>query len=204
VKRTPRRTIYRLSVYLRSLQRLKEKQLASVSSETLARAAGVKPTQLRKDITHLGQIGIRGFGYQVGDLIKKLTEFLGTNRFQPVALIGVGNLGSALLSYKGFEKAGFEIVAIFDADPARPRDKELSLKILPMNDLPAVIKERGIKIAILAVPGIAAQEVANRLAAAGITAILNFAPVILLTPDPVVVNNVDLAIELENLAYFIQ
>jgi len=204
MKRTPRRTIYRLSVYLRSLQRLKEKQLVSVSSETLARATGVKPTQLRKDITHLGQVGKRGFGYQVEDLIRKLTEFMGANRFQPVVLVGVGNLGTALLSYRGFERAGFEIVAAFDADPARFRSKELPLKILPMDDLAAVIKERGIKIAILAIPGTVAQEVANRLVNVGITAILNFAPVILLTPDSVVVNNVDLALELENLAYFIQ
>lgn len=204
VKPVPRRTIYRLSVYLRCLHRLKENHMDTVSSEALARAAAVKPTQLRKDLTHLGQTGKRGFGYQVDDLVAKLTAFLGTNRFQPVILVGVGNLGTALLSYRGFEKAGFELISAFDVEPARPRGKELPVKVLPMEQLVAFIKERQVKMAILAVPGTEAQEVANQLVAAGISAILNFAPVILLTPDTVMVNNVNLAIELENLAYFIQ
>ncbi len=204
MKSIPRRIIYRLSVYLRCLQRLQENHLDTVSSDTLAKAAGVKPTQLRKDLTHLGQLGKRGMGYQVGDLANKLTTFLGTNRLQPVILIGVGNLGAALLSYKGFEKAGFEIVAGFDIDPLRPRSKDLPLKIQKIEEMPTIIKERGVKMAILCIPGTDAQEVVNRLVQSGITAILNFAPVILLTPDSVMVNNVNLAIELENLAYFIQ
>ncbi len=204
MKLTPRRTIYRLSVYLRSLHRLQENQIATVSSETLAKSAGVKPTQLRKDLAHLGQLGKRGLGYQVADLAGKLTAFLGTNRFQPVVIVGVGNLGAALLSYKGFEKAGFEIVGAFDAEPERPRNKDLPIKISVMEELPAFIKEHAIKMAILTVPGTEAQEIANRLVTAGINAILNFAPVILITPDSVIVNNVNLAIELENLAYFIQ
>ena len=108
MKLVPRRTIYRLSVYLRCLQRLQENKLSTVSSEALAKAAGVKPTQLRKDLTHLAPLGKRGLGYQTEDLALKLTQFLGTNRFQPVIIVGVGNLGTALLSYKGFEKAGFE------------------------------------------------------------------------------------------------
>jgi len=204
VKAAPRRTIYRLSVYLRSLHRLKENHIATVSSDALARSAGVKPTQLRKDLTHLGQLGKRGLGYQVDDLANQLTTFLGTNRLQPVILVGVGNLGTALLSYKGFEKAGFEVVVAFDLDPARPRGKDLPVKISPMTDLTGIVKERSIKMAILTVPGTEAQEVANRLVEAGISAILNFAPVILITPDSVIVNNVNLAIELENLSYFIQ
>ena len=204
MKQIPRRTIYRLSVYLRSLHRLQENHLATVSSEALAKVAGVKPTQLRKDLTHLEQPGKRGLGYQVDSLANKLTTFLGTNRFQPVIIVGVGNLGTALISYKGFEKAGFEIVAAFDTEPARPRGKELAIKISPMEEMPGFIKQRVVKMAILSVPGMVAQEVANRLVETGITAILNFAPVILLTPDSVMVNNVNLAIELENLAYFIQ
>ncbi len=204
VKPIPRRTIYRLSVYLRCLHRLKENHIETVSSEALSRAAGVKPTQLRKDLTHLGQLGKRGLGYQVEDITAKLTAFLGTNRFQPVVLIGVGNLGTALLSYRGFEKAGFEVTGAFDAEPSRPRGKDLPVKILPMDQLTAFIKERQVKMAILSVPGTEAQEVANRLVESGITAILNFAPVILLAPDTVMVNNVNLAIELENLAYFLQ
>jgi redox-sensing transcriptional repressor len=204
VKQVPRRTIYRLSVYLRSLQRLKENQISTVSSEALAKSAGVKSTQLRKDLTHLGPLGKRGLGYQVEDLSQKLIAFLGTNRFQPVILVGVGNLGTALLYYKGFEKAGFELVAAFDREPAKPRTKDLPVKVSPVEEMSGVIKDRSVRMAILAVPGTEAQEVANKLVSAGITAILNFAPVILLTPDHVMVNNVNLAIELENLAYFIQ
>lgn len=204
VKPIPRRTIYRLSVYLRSLRRLQEIHQETVSSEALAKAAGVKPTQLRKDLTHLGQLGKRGLGYQVNELASQLTSFLGTNRFQPVIIIGIGNLGTALMSYKGFEKAGFEIVGAFDAEPARPRGKDLPTRVRPMSEMATFIKEHTVKMAILAVPGTEAQEVANTLANIGISAILNFAPVILLTPDVVMVHNVNLAIELENLAYFIQ
>lgn len=208
VKQIPRRTIYRLSVYLRSLQRLQANHPSNsgltVSSEALAKATGVKPTQLRKDFAHLGHVGRRGLGYQVDDLIKKLTSFLGGNRFQPVIIIGVGNLGTALLSYDGFEKAGFEIIAAFDANPDRPRSKELRLKIQPMSELAGTIKEKGIKMAILTVPANVAQEVTNNIIQAGITAILNFAPVMLIAPETVIVNNANLAIELENLAYFIQ
>jgi redox-sensing transcriptional repressor len=208
VKPIPRRTIYRLSVYLRSLQRLQESHAASsgltVSSDALAKAAGVKPTQLRKDLTHLGPLGKRGLGYQVDDLIQKLSTFLGMNRLQPVIVVGVGNFGTALLCYKGFEKAGFEIVGAFDVDPSRPRSSEIPVSVRPMSDIPSVVKDRAVKMAILTVPGTSAQEVANLLIESGITAILNFAPVILLTPESVIVNNVNLAIELENLAYFVQ
>ncbi|MBI4028049.1 MAG: redox-sensing transcriptional repressor Rex [Verrucomicrobia bacterium] len=204
MKPIPRRTIYRLSVYLRSLHRLQENHVATVSSDALAKAACVKPTQLRKDLGHLGPVGKRGLGYPVDVLVGKLTAFLGTNRFQPVIIVGMGNLGTALFSYKGFEKAGFEIIAAFDNDSGRARGKGLSVKIQPMEELAGVVKKRSVKMAILTVPGTAAQEVANQLVAAGITAILNFAPVILLTPESVIVNNVNLAIELENLAYFIQ
>lgn len=204
MKSIPRRTIYRLSVYLRCLHRLQENELATVSSDALAKASGVKPTQLRKDLTHLGHPGKRGLGYDVESLIQKLTTFLGTNRFQPVILVGVGNLGTAFLFYRGFEKAGFEIVGAFDREPGRPRNKDLPLPVKPMEELPRFIKEHHVKIAILCVPGSEAQEVVNHLIQEGITAILNFAPVILVTPDHVVVNNVNMGIELENLAYFLK
>jgi len=208
VKQIPRRTIYRLSVYLRSLQRLQANHPSNsgltVSSEALAKATGVKPTQLRKDLAHLGHVGRRGLGYQVDDLTKKLITFLGTNRFQPVIIVGVGNLGTALLSYDGFEKAGFEIIAAFDNNTERPRGKDLRLKIQSMTELPTIVKDRGVKMAILTVPATVAQETANSLFAAGITAILNFAPVILIAPESVVINNANIAIELENLSYFIQ
>ena len=200
----PRKTIYRLSIYLRCLARLRDNGIRTVSSETLAKVAGVKSTQLRKDLTYFGQFGTRGLGYDVEQLSQMISDELGTKSLQPVVLVGVGNLGLALLSYRGFEKEGFEIVAAFDIDPKRRRDKEISQPILGMDELPDMIRERGVKMAILTVAAAAAQEVANTLVACGVTGILNFAPLVLHVPEEVMVNNVNLAIELENLSYFIQ
>lgn len=200
----PRKTIYRLSIYLRCLARLRENGIGTVSSEALAKAAGVKPTQLRKDLAYFGTFGTRGLGYEVAELSQKISEELGTSRLQPVILIGVGHLGLALLSYRGFEKEGFEIVAAFDAEPRRKRDKETSQPIFGMDDLGNVVKKQNIKMAILTVPAVAAQEVANQMIDAGITGILNFSPIVLSVPEEVMVNNVNLAIELENLSYFTQ
>jgi redox-sensing transcriptional repressor len=200
----PRKTIYRLSIYLRCLARLRENGIGTVSSEALAQAAGVKPTQLRKDLAYFGTFGTRGLGYDVADLSKKIADELGTSRLQPVVLVGVGHLGLALLSYRGFGKEGFEIVAAFDAEPHRQRDKKIRQPILGMNKLPDFVREHGVKVSILTVPAAAAQEVANQLVAAGIMGILNFAPIPLSVPEEVMVNNVNLAIELENLSYFIQ
>jgi redox-sensing transcriptional repressor len=201
----PRKTVYRLSVYHRCLERLKANEVTTVSSATLASAAGVKPAQLRKDLGYLGQFGTRGLGYGVEELAQRLNEALGTARLQPVILVGVGNLGAALLHYQGFAKEGFEILASFDAHPDRSRAQLTpDAKVLPMEDLEPFLQSTGVKMAILTVPGPAAQEVTNRLVAAGVQAILNFAPVILQVPGHVVVNNVDLALELENLSYFIR
>lgn len=200
----PRKTIYRLSVYLRCLARLRENSIGTVSSEALAKAAGVKPTQLRKDLAYFGTFGTRGLGYAVADLFKKIAEELGTSHLQPVILVGAGHLGLALLSYRGFGREGFEIVAAFDADPRRHRDKKVRQPILGMHKLPELVRQNGVKMAILTVPAAAAQEVANLLVSAGITGILNFSPIPLSLPEDVMVNNVNLAIELENLSYFIR
>ena len=200
----PRKTIYRLSIYLRCLARLRENGIGTVSSEALAQAAGVKPTQLRKDLAYFGTFGTRGLGYDVADLSKKIADELGTSRLQPVVLVGAGHLGLALLSYRGFGKEGFEIVAAFDADPRRQRDKKVRQPILGMNKLPEFVRENGVKMSILTVPAAAAQEVANQLVAAGVVGILNFAPIPLSVPEEVMVNHVNLAIELENLSYFIR
>jgi redox-sensing transcriptional repressor len=189
----PRKTIYRLSIYLRCLARLHENGISTVSSDALAKAAGVKSTQLRKDLAYFGTFGTRGLGYDVTDLFKKISEELGT-----------GHLGLALVSYRGFEKEGFEIVAAFDADPRRKRDKEIQQPIYGMDKLPEFVKKQNVRMAILTVPAVAAQEVANALIRAGITGILNFSPIVLSVPEEVMVNNVNLAIELENLSYFTQ
>ncbi|PTY06841.1 redox-sensing transcriptional repressor Rex [Verrucomicrobia bacterium LW23] len=200
----PRKSIYRLSLYSRCLSRLVENKVETVSSEALAKATGVKPAQLRKDLTYLGNFGRRGLGYNVPELLRRINETMGTNRLLPVALVGVGNLGSALLSYQGFAKEGFEIVAGFDIEPSRKRTKAAPVPIYPMADMPAYMAKHDVKLAILAVPGAVAQEVTNELVRAGVQGILNFAPILLQVPEDVAANNVNLAIELENLAYFIR
>jgi redox-sensing transcriptional repressor len=200
----PRKTIYRLSIYLRCLAHVREHGIGTVSSEALARAAGVKPTQLRKDLACFGTFGTRGLGYDVAELSQRIADELGTSRLQPVILVGVGHLGLALLSYRGFEKEGFEIVAGFDLEPGRKRDKQTKQPIHGMDELPAFVNRHNIKMAILTVPAVAAQEVGNTLVAAGILGILNFSPLVLSVPEEVMVNHVNLAIELENLSYFTQ
>jgi redox-sensing transcriptional repressor len=200
----PRKTIYRLSVYLRCLARLKENAILTVSSEALAKVAGVKSTQLRKDMTYFGQFGTRGLGYDVAQLSKMISDELGTTSLQPVILVGVGNLGLALLSYRGFQKEGFEILAAFDAEPKRKRDKEITQPIIGMDELQTFVRKYNVKMAIVTVPASGAQDVVNQLVAAGIVGILNFSPIVLDVPEEVMVNNVNVAIELENLSYFIQ
>jgi redox-sensing transcriptional repressor len=133
-----------------------------------------------------------------------ISDELGTTSLQPVILVGVGNLGLALLSYRGFEKEGFEIVAAFDAEPHRRRDKKIAQEILGMDELTEFVRKKNVKMAILTVPAAAAQAVANQLIQVGIAGILNFSPIVLSVPEEVMVNNVNLAIELENLSYFIQ
>ena len=200
----PRKTIYRLSVYLRCLARLKDNNIQTVSSEALAKVAGVKPTQLRKDLAYFGHFGTRGLGYDVTELSTMISDELGTTSLQPVILVGVGNLGLALLSYRGFEKEGFEIVAAFDAEPKRRRDKQIKQPNVGMDELKEFVQKHAVKMAILTVPAVAAQEVVNQLVQAGIVGILNFSPIVVSVPEEVMVNNVNVAIELENLSYFIQ
>lgn len=200
----PKKAIYRLSIYYRCLQRLRENEVETVSSDALARAAGVKPSQLRKDLAYFGQFGTRGLGYPVEALATTIRETLGRERLQPVVLIGAGNLGSALLRYQGFQKEGFEVVAAFDANPDSARTRVTSIPVLAESDLETFVREHSIKLAILCVPAEFAQSVVNRLVAAGVQGILNFSPLLLEVPADVTVNNVDLALELEHLSYFIR
>ncbi len=200
----PRKAVYRLSLYQRCLQRLQENEVETVSSQALAKAAGVKPTQLRKDLAYFGQFGKRGLGYDVGVLAGSISEALGRTRLQPVILIGAGNLGSALLRYQGFRKEGFEIVAAFDADPMLVGRAVQGVPVRAEEDLADFLAGGAVKMAILAVPAEAAQRVANELVGSGVQAILNFSPIVLEVPGEVVVNHVDLALELENLSYFVR
>ncbi|MFO1485033.1 MAG: redox-sensing transcriptional repressor Rex [Verrucomicrobiaceae bacterium] len=198
----PRKSIYRLSIYQRCLQRLRENQVDTVSSAALAKAAGVKSTQLRKDLAYFGQLGTRGLGYNVDALSSTIGDVLGQNRLQPVILVGVGNLGSALLRYGGFRKEGFEVAAAFDVSPRRI--PQVNVPILPMTDMESFIRRNNVKMAILTVPASGAQSVVNDMVHHGIQAILNFSPTVLDVPEHVVINSVDLAVELENLSYFIR
>ncbi|MDB4673833.1 redox-sensing transcriptional repressor Rex, partial [Verrucomicrobiales bacterium] len=146
----PKKSIYRLSIYQRCLDRLRENEIETVSSEALAKAAGVKPTQLRKDLAYFGQFGTRGLGYNVGLLADTIGDVLGRNHLQPVILVGAGNLGAALLHYGGFNKEGFEILAAFDRSPERVSEVATTSQI-PIkldNEFPKFIKENGVKMAI--------------------------------------------------------
>jgi redox-sensing transcriptional repressor len=201
----PRKTVYRLSIYHRCLQHAKRTGTDTISSEALAKAAGVKPAQLRKDLAHFGQFGTRGLGYSVDGLAGEISAVLGTTKLHPVILVGVGNLGSALLHYNGFNREGFEITAAFDVKAMdRPNQAKEPVPVLPAQEMAGYIKQYEVKLAILSVPAHVAQSVANELVECGVQAILNFAPTILVVPEGVLVNNVDLAVELENLSYFIR
>tara|TARA_B100001094_G_scaffold323644_1_gene374886 strand:+ start:101 stop:745 length:645 start_codon:yes stop_codon:yes gene_type:complete len=199
----PKKAIYRLSIYQRCLSKLQENGMETVSSSALAGAAGVKPAQLRKDLTYFGQFGTRGLGYSVEELRDAIRDVLGREHLQPVVMVGAGNLGVALLRYRGFEKEGFEVVAAFDAEPELVIKRGVSVPVHGQDEVVSFISDHGVKLAILCVPGGVAQEVANELVEAGVQGILNFSPTLLEVPEPVMVNNVDLALELENLSYFV-
>lgn len=199
----PKKAIYRLSIYHRCLQKLRGNGVDTVSSTTLARAAGVKPAQLRKDLAYFGQFGTRGLGYPVEILSNIIRDTLHREHLQPVILVGAGNLGSALLRYHGFEKEGFEVVAAFDANPLATRARGIAVPVFPDAELEKFIAANSVKLAILCVPVEFAQAVVNRLVTAGIQGVLNFSPIVLEVSPDVTVNNVDLALELEHLSYFV-
>lgn len=201
----PRKTVYRLSIYQRSLLKFREKGVETVSSEDLATAAGVKSTQLRKDLGHVGQFGTRGLGYGVTTLSDAISGVMGMSMLQPVVMVGVGNLGAALLRYSGFRKEGFEIIAAFDADPAHVKSttEEMGVPVHDVSGLGKYIADHGVRMAIIAVPEAAGQTVADILVNSGVQAILNFSPAVLNLPDEVVVNHVDLAAELGSLSFFV-
>jgi redox-sensing transcriptional repressor len=199
--RVPDATVARLATYLRVLSSMADRSVGTVSSEELAAAAGVNSAKLRKDLSFLGSYGIRGVGYDVTTLIDQISRTLGLTVHRSVALIGVGNLGQALAGYAGFATRGFRIAALLDADPSRVGAQIRGLRVRDIADLDEVIAEHGITIGVLAVPAGAAQEVCDRLVAAGVTSILNFAPVVLSVPPHVHLRKVDLAAELQILSF---
>ena len=197
----PKAVIARLSLYSRELQHLIEQGHDTINSTQLGKRLGVTDAQVRKDLAYFGQFGYPGIGYRCSELVSQLQRILGTTQSWGVALVGVGNLGHALLRYRGFGKHGFDIVAAFDVDPQIVGQRIESIDICHLDRLADVIAQQGVRIAILAVPAAEAQEVAEKLAAAGIVGILNFAPVTITLPEHVSVTGVDLAIELEQLVF---
>ncbi|MGJ8695145.1 MAG: redox-sensing transcriptional repressor Rex [Verrucomicrobiaceae bacterium] len=200
----PGKTIYRLSIYHRCLRRLEEAETETISSSALAKAAGVNPSQLRRDLTYLGTFGTRGLGYSVAELVTAIADVLGREHLQPVILVGAGNLGSALLRYAGFHKEGFEVVAAFDVAPELVAQRGISVPVHHIGDMPKIVRKHAIRLAILSVPVEHAQEVANELVDAGIQGILSFSPTVLQVPENVTVNSVDLALELEQVSLFVK
>lgn len=197
----PEATVARLPLYLRALNGMAERGVATVSSEDLAVAAGVNSAKLRKDLSHLGSYGTRGVGYDVEYLVYQISRELGLTQDWAVAIVGVGNLGRALANYGGFVSRGFRVAALLDADPEVVGDDIAGLNVEHIDELEAVIKRRGVSIVVLATPAAAAQELCDRVIAVGVTSILNFAPVVLSVPDGVDVRKVDLSIELQILAF---
>jgi redox-sensing transcriptional repressor len=199
--RVPEATVARLATYLRVLGTLADRSVNTVSSDELAAVAGVNSAKLRKDLSYLGSYGIRGVGYDVTTLTEQISRTLGLTVHRSVALIGVGNLGQALAGYAGFATRGFQIAALVDADPSRIGSKIRGLTVGDIAQLDRIVAENAITIAVLAVPANVAQDVCNRLVAAGVTSILNFAAVVLSVPPHVHLRKVDLAAELQILSF---
>jgi redox-sensing transcriptional repressor len=197
----PKAVVARLSLYLRELQNSVRSGNETTSSSQLGEKLGLTDAQVRKDLAYFGQFGYPGVGYRCEELIQAIRQILGTNRHWPVAIIGTGNLGSALLGYKGFTQQGFEVVAAFDVDRTKIGRRIQGVPIFDLQSLVEVTRTHGIQLAILAVPAESAQGVADLVVASGINGILNFAPVRLTLPREVHCVGVDLAIELEQLSF---
>lgn len=200
----PDATVARLPLYLRALVELQERSIGTVSSGDLARASGVNPAKLRKDLSHLGSFGTRGVGYPVKELVDGISGALGLTDERPVVIVGLGNLGQALAHYGGFAQRGFQVAGLLDADPRLVGTVVADLEVEDAADLESIIADRGVTIAVLATPAVAAQDVATRLVEAGVTAILNFAPVHIDVPAEVTVRKVDLSVELQILSFYEQ
>jgi len=200
----PEATVGRLPVYLRALVDIAESGAGTVSSESLAEAAGVNSAKVRKDLSHLGSYGTRGVGYDVAYLIHQIRRELGLTQDWPIVIAGIGNLGHALANYRGFPERGFSVAALVEVDPAKVGQRIGSLPVHHVDDLPALVRDHGITIGVIATPAAAAQEIADQMVQAGIRSILNFAPAVIAVPDRVSVRKVDLAVELQILAFYEQ
>ena len=203
-RRIPEATVARLPLYLRSLVEVAEAKVPTISSERLAELAGVNAAKVRKDLSYLGSYGTRGVGYEVEYLLYEIGRELGLTQDWPVVIVGIGNLGHALANYRGFTARGFRIAALLDADASKVGEPVAGLAVRGLDDLPEVVAEHGVTIGIIATPSAAAQDVADRLVAAGVKSILNFAPAVLNVPPGVSLRKVDLSIELQILTFYQQ
>lgn len=197
----PEATIVRLSVYSRFLEQAERKGIITTSSGEIAEGVGVSPAQVRKDLAYFGEFGTRGVGYNVKDLLYQTLKILGLGGKWPVIVVGAGNLGSALCSYRGFKERGFEIVGVFDNDLTKIGKRLLNLEVLATEKIPEVVQKHDIKIGILAVPADSAQETVDWMIKCGVRSFLNFAPTVLLVPDDVEVRDIDLSVKLEILTF---
>jgi redox-sensing transcriptional repressor len=197
----PEATVARLPVYLRALAGLAESGAETISSDALALAAGVNSAKVRKDLSHLGSYGTRGVGYDVQYLVHQISRELGLTQDWAVVIVGVGNLGHALANYGGFAERGFRIAALLDADRRRVGEELAGVLVRHADDLEDVVRTSRASIGVIATPAHAAQDVCDRLVAAGVTSILNFAPVVLTVPAGVDLRKVDLSIELQILSF---
>jgi len=200
-RRIPEASVARLPLYLRALHALAEDGRRTVSSETLAGASGVNGAKVRKDLSHLGSYGTRGVGYEVDELVGHISSALGLTHRRSVVLVGIGNLGHALAGYGGFASRGFRVAALLDADPRRVGEEIAGLVVRHVDELDDVVRTGGVSIGVIATPADAAQAVCDRLVAAGVTSILNFAPAVLTVPEGVDLRKVDLSIELQILSF---
>lgn len=197
----PKAVVNRLSLYLRELQHMLRDGLETTSSTQLGKLLGLTDAQVRKDLAHFGQFGYPGIGYRCAELIREIKRILGTDEGWPVAIIGMGNLGQALVGYRGFANQSFHVTVAFDVDEKKTGRKMHGIDIFHLNELERVVREKSIRLAVLSVPAGVAQEVAEVVAASGIEGILNFSPVTLSLPDSVRLVGVDLAMELEQLSF---
>lgn len=202
-KKIPEGTISRLFVYLRELTELAKVNVNTISSAELGERTNLSDAQVRKDLGHFGQFGVSGSGYNTRELKAALEKILGKDKIWNVAVVGVGNLGGALLAYPGFKNLGLNIVAAFEADKQKIGKQINEVTVKPIDQMPRIIKEKKIVIAIIAVPAKDAQEVTDKLVESGVECVLNFAPQALNVPENIKVKNVDLSRELETLSYFL-
>lgn len=201
-RRIPEATVTRLPLYLRVLGEAATERTMTISSDTLALRAGVNAAQVRKDLSYLGSYGTRGVGYDVDYLVRQINRQLGLDVDRRVAVIGAGNLGQALASYGGFPARGFQVVAAFDADPGKIGGSLGSTVVSPVSTMAAVLREKGVEVAIVTTPASAAQGVVDSVVEAGVTSILNFAPTTVVVPAHVALRQVDLGIELQILSFY--